>query len=82
MCSSDLSWLNPQNYSRDRKMIRSGELEDGVLAFEGSPAVENGIAPPQCEKRERLAGKTRTPLLLPSSMKVIAAQALAQKNRR
>ena len=28
-------WLNPQNYSRDRKMIRSGELEDGVLAFEG-----------------------------------------------
>ena len=29
------SWLNPQNYSRDRKMIRSGELEDGVLAFEG-----------------------------------------------
>jgi cation diffusion facilitator CzcD-associated flavoprotein CzcO len=24
-------WINPQNYGRDRKMIRSGALEDGVL---------------------------------------------------
>jgi cation diffusion facilitator CzcD-associated flavoprotein CzcO len=31
-------WINPQNYSRDKKMIRSGELEDGVLHFEGRKA--------------------------------------------
>jgi len=27
-------WINPQNYSRDKRMIRSGVLEDGVLVFE------------------------------------------------
>lgn len=27
-------WINPQNYSRDKKMIRQGALEDGVLVFE------------------------------------------------
>ncbi len=27
-------WLNPQNYSRDKKMIRFGALEDGALLFE------------------------------------------------
>ncbi len=33
-------WINPQNYSRDKKMIRGGALEDGVLAFEKpAPAV-------------------------------------------
>src|SRR5262249_55004079 len=26
-------WLNPQNYSRDRKMIRFAPLEDGALVF-------------------------------------------------
>ncbi|MBI3675238.1 MAG: NAD(P)/FAD-dependent oxidoreductase [Proteobacteria bacterium] len=26
-------WINPQNYTRDKKMIRYGEIEDGVLAF-------------------------------------------------
>src|SRR5262249_32486406 len=29
-------WINPQNYSRDRKMIRFGSLEDGALVF-GNP---------------------------------------------
>ncbi|HZR81164.1 MAG TPA: NAD(P)/FAD-dependent oxidoreductase [Candidatus Binatia bacterium] len=33
-------WVNPQNYGRDKKMIRYGELEDGVLRFESpSPAL-------------------------------------------
>ena len=33
-------WINPQNYRRDRKMFRTGELEDGVLAFDNpAPAV-------------------------------------------
>jgi cation diffusion facilitator CzcD-associated flavoprotein CzcO len=26
-------WINPQNYSRDKKMIRFGPLEDGALIF-------------------------------------------------
>ena len=26
-------WINPQNYSRDKKMIRFGALEDGALIF-------------------------------------------------
>jgi monooxygenase len=29
-------WINPQNYSRDRKMIRFGSLDDGALVF-GNP---------------------------------------------
>ncbi|MEW6272930.1 MAG: NAD(P)/FAD-dependent oxidoreductase [Thermodesulfobacteriota bacterium] len=31
-------WINPQNYSRDKKMIRHGALEDGVLRFESRTA--------------------------------------------
>ncbi len=32
-------WINPQDYSRDKKMIRSAPLEDGVLVFsDGHPA--------------------------------------------
>jgi monooxygenase len=31
-------WINPQDYTRDKKMIRSGKLHDGVLAFE-NPAL-------------------------------------------
>jgi cation diffusion facilitator CzcD-associated flavoprotein CzcO len=26
-------WINPQNYARDKKMIRAGEIEDGALEF-------------------------------------------------
>jgi monooxygenase len=26
-------WLNPQNYTKDKKMIRQGAIEDGVLQF-------------------------------------------------
>ena len=27
-------WINPQNYSRDKQMIRFGALEDGALIFD------------------------------------------------
>jgi cation diffusion facilitator CzcD-associated flavoprotein CzcO len=30
-------WVNPQNYDRDKVMIRKGELEDGALRFERQP---------------------------------------------
>jgi monooxygenase len=30
-------WINPQNYSRDKKMIRFGSLQDGVLIFSNPP---------------------------------------------
>jgi hypothetical protein len=31
-------WINPQNYARDKKMIRTGALEDGALVFSRRPA--------------------------------------------
>lgn len=34
-------WVNPQNFKKDRKMIRFGALEDGVLTFTNAEA---GIA--------------------------------------
>ena len=36
-------WLNPQNYGKDKKMIREGALEDGVLHF-GSPSPARASA--------------------------------------
>jgi hypothetical protein len=33
-------WINPQNYVRDRKMIRQSALEDGVLRF-SNPALRD-----------------------------------------
>ncbi len=37
-------WINPQNYTRDKKMIRFGSLEDGALVFNngGTGAVSGG----------------------------------------
>jgi cation diffusion facilitator CzcD-associated flavoprotein CzcO len=32
-------WMNPQNYRRDKKMFRRGELEDGVLVFDNPDPV-------------------------------------------
>ena len=32
-------WINPQNYHRDRAMIRSGAIEDGALQFTGQLAA-------------------------------------------
>jgi hypothetical protein len=39
-------WLNPQNYSRDKKMIRLGELEDGALIFNGRAPAATSAEPP------------------------------------
>lgn len=41
-------WLNPQNYSKDRKMIRFGAIEDGVMQFT-SPAPARKTAPAELE---------------------------------
>jgi cation diffusion facilitator CzcD-associated flavoprotein CzcO len=32
-------WINPQDYKRDKQMIRRGAIEDGVLVFETAQAV-------------------------------------------
>ena len=37
-------WVNPQNYAKDRRMFRHGELEDGALIFStatGADAADN-----------------------------------------
>jgi monooxygenase len=39
-------WLNPQNYARDKKMIRFAPLEDGALVFSNPVATPNAAAPP------------------------------------
>ncbi len=32
-------WLNPQSYTRDKKMFRTGQLEDGAMQFTSARAV-------------------------------------------
>lgn len=32
-------WINPQNYSQDKKMLRYGSLDDGVLVFDRPKSV-------------------------------------------
>ena len=39
-------WINPQNYSRDKKMIRFGALEDGALIFSGRTPAAASTEPP------------------------------------
>ena len=34
-----MPWMNPQDYGRDKTMIRTGALEDGVLKFANPPAT-------------------------------------------
>ena len=41
-------WINPQNYSRDKKMIRQGALEDGVLTFDNRAGE---MVPPVSHRR-------------------------------
>ena len=36
-------WINPQNYTRDKQMIRQGALEDGALIF-SNPAMHAAAA--------------------------------------
>jgi cation diffusion facilitator CzcD-associated flavoprotein CzcO len=47
-------WINPQNYGRDKKMIRFGALEDGCLIFERSGRGAALDAPPT---RQVVAGE-------------------------
>jgi monooxygenase len=42
-------WLNPQNYGRDKKMIRTAPIDDGVLVFSNPPVVQ---AAPQLQAAE------------------------------
>jgi cation diffusion facilitator CzcD-associated flavoprotein CzcO len=37
-------WINPQNYTRDKQMIRHGALEDGALIFDNPPAKAQASA--------------------------------------
>jgi hypothetical protein len=38
-------WVNPQDYQRDKSMIRKGALEDGVLAFAKAAPVRAAPRP-------------------------------------
>jgi cation diffusion facilitator CzcD-associated flavoprotein CzcO len=40
-------WVNPQSYSRDKKMIRHGALEDGALRFESPRPVQRTAPAPR-----------------------------------
>lgn len=37
-------WINPQSYSRDKKMIRFGPIDDGVLRFEKRRTALRSVA--------------------------------------
>jgi cation diffusion facilitator CzcD-associated flavoprotein CzcO len=45
-------WINPQNYTRDKKMIRFGEIDDGALEFLGRGAAKPAAAPEQVEREQ------------------------------
>ena len=32
-------WINPQSYTHDKKMFRTGQLEDGAMQFTSAPVV-------------------------------------------
>ena len=32
-------WINPQSYTRDKKMFRTGQLEDGAMQFTSAPVA-------------------------------------------
>ena len=42
-------WINPQDYRRDKKMIRLGTLEDGALVYSGATAAS---MPPMLQAAE------------------------------
>jgi cation diffusion facilitator CzcD-associated flavoprotein CzcO len=44
-----MPWMNPQDYVRDKTMIRTGALEDGVLTFSNPPAA---VAQPMLQAAE------------------------------
>ncbi len=48
-------WINPQNFTRDKKMIRFGALEDGALIFSKPAPRATAADPPERDTRERAA---------------------------
>jgi cation diffusion facilitator CzcD-associated flavoprotein CzcO len=45
-------WINPQNYTRDKKMIRFAPLEDGALIFSNPARPATSIAPEEWEVQD------------------------------
>lgn len=37
-------WINPQNYKKDRKLLRHGAIDDGVLEFSGPDSRAHSVA--------------------------------------
>jgi monooxygenase len=35
-------WINPQSYTRDKKMFRTSQLEDGAMQFTSAPVLAQG----------------------------------------
>ena len=48
-------WLNPQNYTKDRKMIRQGPIDDGALEFRAKRTAPERTAEP--DTRDARAGE-------------------------
>lgn len=47
-------WVNPQNYTNDKKMIRHGAIEDGALIFSNPGKAGEGVVdPPQAAEAAR-----------------------------
>jgi monooxygenase len=49
-------WINPQNYARDRKMLRRGTLEDGALLFSNPRSRPTTAAPPRGHRQRSSVG--------------------------
>ncbi len=45
-------WINPQNYARDKKMIRHGAIEDGALVFSRTPRAATPAPAPMLHAAE------------------------------
>ena len=50
-------WLNPQNYSRDKHMIRSAPLEDGALVFDLDRLPARTATRPARDEARRAPGR-------------------------
>lgn len=51
-----MPWLNPQDYGKDKKMIRHGSLEDGVLIFANMAGHEKGSGLADTSLKSSVAG--------------------------
>jgi hypothetical protein len=55
-------WINPQNYGRDKKMIRFAPLEDGALIFSNEARRA-----PSADSRRQAADREAAPVRPPSA---------------